>query len=512
MSNLPIGEVICGDNIEIMKTLPDNSIDACITDPPYGLEFMGKEWDSFDRFGRAGEEGDNDLKVKKNFKILPRFFKSDMHNYQQWCQEWGNELLRILKPGAFLLAFGGTRTHHRLICGIEDAGFEIRDCMMWIYSQGFPKSLNIGKAIDKLQGNNREIVGNYIAPDGNERHNNKEKYDTVDYGIFKTNRIKDKGNSEWEGWGTALKPACEPIVVARKPLSENTVALNVLKWGTGGINIDGTRIGYKNEEDKESARFGTQTDIRGGNYNTNKPSHGDICAKNVLSSNEGRFPSNIIFDEEAGKELDIQTGILKSGYMSPNLHKRDKTMGKYQSPHGIYGKFNNQYLMETYGDIGGASRFFYCAKAGVREKNEGLEELPLRKSELNSGGIGRKCSVEKRTMDNNINALKAKNIHPCVKPIALMEYLVNLVCSKNGIVIDLFSGSGTTAIACGNLGRKYIAIEKEKEYCKISEARLKYWSDVQNNRQKGVVKVESKSKKVIKGDKREKSSDQMELF
>jgi len=154
-----IDEIHCADSVEFMKTIPSNSVDACVCDPPYGLEFMGKEWDRFNRFGVAGEEGENDLKVKKNFKILPRFFNKDLLNYQSWCQQWATELLRILKPGGHLLAFGGTRTYHRLACGIEDAGFEIRDCMQWIYGSGFPKSLNIGKAILKQIENELEKQG-----------------------------------------------------------------------------------------------------------------------------------------------------------------------------------------------------------------------------------------------------------------------------------------------------------------------------------------------------------------
>jgi len=202
-----INQIIQGDCLKVLKRFPDNCIDAVITDPPYALGFMGKEWDTFDKsqFGRKGLEGKNDLKVKKNFEILPRYKNWD--SYYEFIFNWAKEVFRVLKPGGYLLAFGGTRTYHRMVCGIEDAGFEIRDCIMWLYGCGFPKSLDISKQLSKMG-------------------------------------YKDEAK-KWEGWGTALKPAYEPIVVARKPLSERNVALNVLKWETGGINIDACRVGQE---------------------------------------------------------------------------------------------------------------------------------------------------------------------------------------------------------------------------------------------------------------------------
>jgi len=199
------------DCIDGMKQLDNNSIDGIITDPPYGLGFMGKEWDTFDKnqFGKKGNEGKNDLKVKKDFKMVP-WYKTD--GLYDFTKVWATEGLRVLKPGGHLLSFAGSRTYHKIACAIEDVGFEIRDQIMWIYGSGFPKSLNIEKQLAK-------------------------------------NSISEEAK-QWEGWGTALKPAHEPIVVARKPLSEKNVALNVLKWGTAGINIDECRI----ETDEDTKR------------------------------------------------------------------------------------------------------------------------------------------------------------------------------------------------------------------------------------------------------------------
>ena len=246
-------KIINGDCIEELKLLEENSVDAIVTDPPYGLEFMGKEWDKCTR-NLMNPTSEADIQRKEKYdnnyagrrSNLPDFSKNKPLEQQKFHNQWAIECLRVLKPGGFLLSFGGTRTYHRLACGIEDAGFEIRDCIMWLYGSGFPKSLNIGKQIDKIQGNEREVVGEYRSsraeiPGGN--FQNKDRTNGQGSGFGGGMMTATKGNSEWEGWGTALKPACEPIVVARKPLSEKNVALNVLKWGTGGINIDECRIG-----------------------------------------------------------------------------------------------------------------------------------------------------------------------------------------------------------------------------------------------------------------------------
>jgi site-specific DNA-methyltransferase (adenine-specific) len=385
-----------GDCLELMKMLPDKYFDLLITDPPYELNFMGKGWD---KTGIA-----NDVNMWK-------------------------EALRVLKPGGYLLSFGGTRTYHRMTCGIEDAGFEIRDCIMWIYGSGFPKSLNIGKQIDKIQGNEREVVGKYQHPDGNKRNcklgQNENCYGK--YGAIDFEHSIDKGTSEWEGWGTALKPAVEPIVVARKPLSEKNVALNVLKWGTGGINIDESRVGT----DGGSINEGEP------NYKNNVYGEG-LGGLKTTSNNIGRFPANVIFDEEAGQMLDEQSGVSnsKQSLMGMGLDTDDT----------IYGKGNPDFKsIRGHNDKGGASRFFYCAKASKSERNFGLDgSIPIK-----------------------------KNNHPTVKPISLIEYLIKLVSREGSIILDPFLGSGTTAVACLKLNRKFIGIEKEPDYVKIAEERIK---------------------------------------
>ena len=275
-------KLILGDSVDKLKELDDNSIDSIVTDPPYGLSFMGNKWD-----------------------------------YDVPSQEIFEECLRVLKPGGHLLSFAGSRTYHRMAVRVEDAGFDIRDQIMWVYGSGFPKSHNIGKSVDKLQGNEREVVGTKI-------HSQKgvkaaEERTTIGAGAFGEPREADitKGTSQYEGWGTALKPAHEPIVMARKPLSEKTVAKNVLEYGTGGINVDGCRVGTE------------QITINGqGNDNL---FHGNFSGKIDNPIREGRFPANIIFDEEAGRILDETTDE--------------------------------------------ASRFFYCPKTSKRDRNEGLDEL-----------------------------------------------------------------------------------------------------------------------------------------
>lgn len=362
-------KLLQGNNLDLLKKLPDNSVDSVVTDPPYGLSFMNKKWDY------------------------------DVPSVDFW-----KEVFRVLKPGGHVLSFGGTRTYHRMVVNMEDAGFEIRDQIQWIYGSGFPKSLNIGKAVDKLEGNEREVVGvleNYQnkSSGGANSHMMEEIKPRIDINIT-------KGNSPWEGWGTCLKPANEPICLARKPLSEKSVVENVLKWGTGGINIDGCRI-------------------------------------EVTYSNEhvGRFPANIILDEEAGQILDEQSGYLKSGEVKPH-HRKNKTANGYQG--SCYGKFKNEdTTLKGYGDGGGASRFFYQAKVSKKERNMGLEEV--------------------------------KSNHPTMKPVQLMSYLCRLITPPNGIVLDPFMGSGSTGISARLEGFRFIGMEMDEDYFKIAEGRIGNW-------------------------------------
>lgn len=376
---------------------PSDYFDSCVTDPPYGWKFMGKKWD---------------------YEIP----KVDL---------W-EEVYRCMKPGAFILVACGTRTQHRMAVNVEDAGFEIRDIITWHYGSGFPKSLNIGKAIDKLQGNERIIIetGNTI-PDI--RSNNyKNSHDKE-----KLKETASKGTSKWEGWGTSLKPATELWTLARKPL-EGTVANNVLKYGVGGLNIDGCRIesGTEHFQGKVGAKV-TESEWR-NNSGFNKPF---IANDNPL----GRFPANVIFDEFTGALLDQQSGILKSG---------DSKGFKGESSGYLYGKYaNNQIDPNTiYADSGGASRFFYCAKASGSERDKGLNDIDL--------------FTQK---DSSIT----KNNHATVKPILLMRYLVKLITPANGLCVDPFSGSGSTGIACKLEGFDYIGIEMDKHFCEVSEKRIK---------------------------------------
>jgi len=470
-----------GDCIEELKKLPDNSVDAIITDPPYGLGFMNKEWDSFplrDRGGRLTGSGNPTESRGFGMNVAYGNNLQTQNALQEFSYNWAKECLRVLKPGAFLLSFGGTRTYHRMACGIEDAGFEIRDTIMWVYGSGFPKSLNIGKQIDKIQGVEQEKV-EYEHP---QRKNRASNYSI---GFSESEERKNEGGSkimkgiatselakEWEGWGTSLKPAVEPIVVARKPLSEKNVALNVLKWGTGGINIDESRI-----PTDEKLSIGSNNHSQASVFKHNQ----------ILNSEQnslGRFPSNLILDEESAKMLDEQTGNI--GCSSD----REKYKGSNYGTSMFLGDkplFNSP----TYTDKGGASRFFYVAKASKSERNEGLDgfeekggkpnELTVRgntnpvclncyKSKYDRGnGI---CNCEIPNYREPIN-LTQKNNHPTVKPVALMEYLIKLVSKENAVILDPFLGSGTTAIACLKLNRNFIGIEKEADYVKIAEARIK---------------------------------------
>jgi site-specific DNA-methyltransferase (adenine-specific) len=372
--------LINNDCLLALDELEENSVDAIVTDPPYELNFMGKGWDN------AGISFSKDTWAK--------------------C-------LRVLKPGGYMLAFGGSRTYHRIACAIEDAGFEIRDCIMWLYGSGFPKSMNIGLAIDKKNGVESEIVGT--------RKQSGAKFkltqELIDNGGFnsadRTSFELKQAKNEWAGWGTALKPSYEPIVVARKPLDGSCVA-NVMKWGVGGLNIDECRVG----DEVVSIHNAPTGSFAGGEYGRGSDTES-------YRSSTGRFPANTILDTQDGEEW---------------------------------------------------RRYFYCAKASKNDRDEGLEEFSAKTSgqmtERKEGSAGITAFTGSRS--------PKKNNHPTVKPTELMRYLVRLVTPKGGTVLDPFMGSGSTgkAVACENNERnaeyKFIGIEKETEYCKIAEARIKY--------------------------------------
>lgn len=455
---MEVNKIYCGDCIEVMKTLPDNSVDTVVTDPPYGLEFMGRAWDKFKKINSGRERSINEITA---ISRGPEKYVAGKP-FQEFSYNWATQALRVLKPGGYLLAFGGTRTYHRLVCGIEDAGFEIRDTIMWLYGSGFPKSLDVSKSIDKKAGVEREVIDrkrhakkdfkdNLYAQDPANANNNKIfGYGEEDITLPATPEAK-----QWAGWGTALKPACEPIVVARKPLSESTVAENVLKWGTGGIDIDGGRIGtdtIRHSHDNTSHQKWKEQDGR----------IPKIIEKGIPTYHKGRFPANVILDEQAAAMLDEMSGVSKSSpvgfkgvaWKHSGNTKDERTELKYQR------EFN---------DTGGASRFFYCAKASKTERNRGCEGL----EEKYNIGVKYTTMAGDGRENPKIKPVNGKNHHPTVKPLALMEYLIKLVSRKGAVILDPFCGSGTTAIGCVNTGRKYIVIDNEKEYIEISKCRVR---------------------------------------
>lgn len=411
-----------GDSLEVLKVLPDNSLDACVTDPPYGLKFMGKTWDY------------------------------DVPKVELW-----REVLRVLKPGAHLLSFGGTRTYHRMVVAIEDAGFEIRDQIMWIYGSGFPKSHNVSKAIDKAAGAEREVIGqqNYSAPDirGNS-YDQAHVSDRERLGVSITAPATDLAK-QWDGWGTALKPANEPIVLARKPLEKGlTVSENVLKWGCGALNVDGTRIVSNGDHKQPFHPTNNERNIYGKQ-------------RGFMPTNaEGRWPANVLFDEDAAAVLDEQT---------KNLHgagsARERGHSKQNQNGGLFGVGQHEGNGMRFGDTGGASRFFYVAKASKRERNAGLEGMPeIKSSKMGSGihsNVGNGTPGTSSSEDR-----KAQNFHPTVKPIKLMEYLIKLITPPNGKVLDPFLGSGSTLVAAKNLGFDGVGIELNAEYVEIAQKRI----------------------------------------
>jgi len=299
-------KLMLGDNIESLRKLPDNSIDSIVTDPPYGLSAPKNS-------GKTSKGG----------------FMNKKWDYDVPSVDFWKEVYRVLKPGGHILSFGGTRTYHRMVVNIEDAGFEIRDQIMWLYGSGFPKSLNIGKAVDKIQGNEREVIevripGQPGLSSGSSIHNNSG------YNLGSIEPVEiTKGQSEWEGWGTALKPANEPICLARKPLSEGTVAENVLKWGTGGINIDGCRVEGAYGSGHNEVIEGKDA-VMMDKYDDTRKSGAGMKSKIQVSNSEGRFPANIILDEIAGELLDEQSGQSKS-----SGHKIEKRNNNSKDIFGI---------------------------------------------------------------------------------------------------------------------------------------------------------------------------------
>ncbi len=409
-----------GNNKQVLPTLSTNSVDSIVCDPPYEIGFMGNSWD---KSGIA-------------------------YDIEMWA-----ECLRVLKPGGYLLAFGGSRTYHRLACAVEDAGFDIRDQIMWLYASGFPKSMDVSKAIDKASGAERsegvrewsgeKRTGGIIKDDDSEKTTTRLIYDTP-----ATDAAK-----QWEGWGTALKPAHEPIVVARKPFP-GTVVNNVQQWGTGGLNIDGCRIEFASESDIKAATWGRGTDIMGGQFVGGFAPSGKT---NIEANPQGRWPANLIHD---GSEVVLQS------FESFGEKTSGKPMGTRKAENNIYGPLGTGTEITGYGDTGSIARFFYCAKASKEDREEGL-----RKFEKATTSDGRTVAS-----DNAYQRGKTvrSNTHPTVKPTALMQYLCRLVTPIGGTVLDPFMGSGSTGKGAVKEGYSFEGIELESEHFAIAEARIKH--------------------------------------
>ena len=383
MKKIGNATLYCADCRDVLPLLKD--IDSCVTDPPYGLSFMGKAWDY------------------------------DVPDVEIWT-----EIFKTLKTGAHLLSFFGSRTYHRGAIPIEDAGFEIRDQLMWLYGSGFPKSHNIGKAVDKLKGNEREVVesNNRIASSLGNKIN-------MDGGLAQKDYKYTKGKSKYEGWGTALKPAHEPIVMARKPF-KGSVANNVLEHGTGGINIDECRVETNPNIDDmlkkvERKQRVSETWEKGSGFKNE-----DNSLTGVRT--EGRFPANVMHDGS-------------------------------QVVEGIFPETN--------------SRYFYCAKTSKKDRDEGLDAFNVSQATGGGGGIGDYLDdVNSASGKFGSEKAPAKNTHPTVKPVELMKYLCRLVTPKGGVVVDPFMGSGSTGKACMVENFSFIGIEKDEAYFEIACARI----------------------------------------
>lgn len=472
-------QILHGDCIDQLKSLPDASVDSIVTDPPYELGFMGKRWDA----------------------------SGIAYNVDLW-----REALRVLKPGGHLLAFGGTRTYHRMAVAIEDAGFEIRDSLHWTYGSGFPKSLNVGKAIDKAAGAEREVLDSY------ERAGRSGGVGGGGGGdVAGDDSLGAEDAARWQGWGTALKPSHEPIVVARKPLA-GTVAETVLAHGTGGLNIDACRVGSSGGVHRSAPKKGNEKGYDGWSLNEHR---GEL-----VHLNTGRWPANTLLTHSPGCR---QTGEAKnevipeqsrgtalhtdfmSGGVTPANHATvplftcvpgcpvaeiDKQSGESKSQQRTgkragksserYGAFAGQQEVEMgHSDKGGASRFFtqtewselddltpflYVAKPSKRERNAGLQGMPeKRPDDRTDTGMG--TFTEKGVQPQ-------QNFHPTVKPVALMRWLCRLVTPPGGVVLDPFTGSGTTLVAAVLEGFDYLGIEQEADYIEIAKARVAHWASM----------------------------------
>ena len=442
--------LINGDCLEEVQKLVDKGvqIDSIVTDPPYHLTSI------VERFGKEGSATAKDKDGAFQRQSVGFMGKEWDGGDIAFRKETWELFMKVLKPGGHLLAFSGSRTYHRMATAIEDAGFDIRDQIMWLYGSGFPKSLNIGKAIDKKQGNDRLSLGTKIKKAGKMEPNNFFKggdYDDIELKVT-------KGNTEWEGWGTALKPAHEPIVLARKPLSQKSIVENVLIHRTGGIHIDACRI----------------------------------------EGNDAKYPDTMQDFSDVGRKSKEAIGIDKLSFGQVQNVKRIKVVRKSRNKGGVWTN-DNSGMDNTQNSFADAdprgrypsnvmhnglqeewARFFYCPKTAKAEKNKGLDSFadqPVAssnqaKAELKRGNIGWQGNTKSGPGRSFNQVMMKKNIHPTVKPVKLMKYLCRLITPKNGTVLDPFMGSGSTGIAAKDEGFDFIGIEKEKEYFDIAEQRI----------------------------------------
>ena len=412
-------KIINGDCLEELKRLEDNSVDAVITDPPYGLSNT-KPVQVAEILGRWVNGDVSHVPEKRG-----GFMGKDWDSFVPPPAVW-EECMRVLKPGGHMAVFAGARTQDLMGLSIRLAGFEIRDTLGWVYGSGFPKSMDVSKAIDKAAGEEREVIGSKVTGNAKQRTSATGEFADGNHGGQQVVDVTAPATSEaqrWDGWGTALKPAIEPIILARKPLV-GTVANNVLEHGVGGLNIDASRVATGDTLSIGSGKPAFASDFSGSNPGTQNPA--------------GRFPANVLLDEHAAKEMDEQSGVSKSPTGLITQGGDHFSIGSEEKTRGT--KF------QGHGDSGGASRFFpvfkYQAKAPKKER-----------------------PVIEREDGTKIQ-------HPTVKPLTLLEWLVELITPPGGVVLDPFAGTGTTLQAATNKGFNPIGIEADADYIQLIHQRM----------------------------------------
>jgi hypothetical protein len=419
-------KIINRDCLDALRLMSDESVDSLVTDPPAGISFMGKDWDS-DKGGRK--------------------------EWITWMSQVMSECLRVLKPGAHGLIWALPRTSHWTATALEDAGFEIRDVVTHLFGSGFPKSLDVSKAMDKAAGLQRQRI-----PGGQGGTNTvlgARKPGEAISGEAISGEAK-----EWSGWGTALKPASEHWILVRRPLSEKTVAKNVERWGTGAINIDASRV----ESIRPAAKF-SAPDIRGNQFNSERDKRHEIAQPENL----GRFPANLILSHSphcSDSQCDIECAIVRLDEQSGTLKSGDHKGFSRSNRAGFSGPMSEISTFKRSGDSGGASRFFYVAKPSKREKNAGLEGMEKRTSAIGNA-TGRSFS-ESDPYAVRLN----ENHHPTVKPVQLMRYLITMITPPGGLVLDPFTGSGTTGVAAVQAGFQFQGIEQDSAFAEIATKRI----------------------------------------